>query len=366
MGIAARHWPGNTGDLTEHISIGVLTKTVSRSAVDEVLAETGRRERRRRSLPAHVVVYFVLALALFRDGYEEVLAKLVHGLRYVRVWSRQWSVPTTGALSQARQRLGVEPLRRLYEAIAAPLAGPATPGAWLGDWRVMAIDGVMLDLPDTDANRAEFPKPEGGTRRPFPQLRSVGLAECGTHAVVAAQIGSIHTGERALATGLLDAVEPGMLVLADRGFYSFAMWRDWLVTGAQLLWRVWSTVKLDPVRVLADGSYLAEITSKQARSSKARIPLETIGDPKLATHITVRVVEYQISGHTDTGEQTETFRLITTILDPDQASALELAAAYHQRGSWRPPSARSRCSCWLTTGCGPNLPTWSAKSSGAC
>src|SRR3954447_13683569 len=143
--------PPDSGKLTDHVSVGVLTRIVSRSVVDEVLAETGRVQKRTRSLPAHVVVYFVLALALFADGYEEVIRKLVHGLRFVRVWSREWVVPSTGALSQARQRLGPQPLQALFDRVAVPLARPGTPGAWLRSWRLMAIDGVMIDLPDTEA-----------------------------------------------------------------------------------------------------------------------------------------------------------------------------------------------------------------------
>src|SRR6266481_645750 len=152
------------GRLTDYVAVGLLTRVVSRSIVDEVLAETGRVQKRTRSLPAHVVVYFVLALALFADGYEEVIRKLVHGLRFARVWSREWVVPSTAALSQARQRLGEEPMRALFDHVAVPLARPGTPGAWLRSWRLMAIDGVMIDVPDTDANLATYGKPEGGTR----------------------------------------------------------------------------------------------------------------------------------------------------------------------------------------------------------
>lgn len=322
----------SSGKLTDHVSIGVLTRVVSRSAVDEVLVETGRVQKRTRALPAHVVVYFVLALAFFADGYEEVIRKLVHGLRFARVWSREWAVPTTGALSQARQRLGAEPMQALFDRVAVPLARPGTPGAWLGAWRLMAIDGVMIDLPDAEANLAVYGKPEGGTRRPFPQLRAVGLSECGTHALVAAAPGTIYQGERELARELRNRVTPDMLIIADRGFHSFELWQEFLATDAALLWRAWSTIKLEPTDVLADGSYLAEIGNKSSRSSAARIPLAAVpNSPHLATHIPVRIIEYQIEGHTNSEGKSETFRLITSILDPEQASAVELASAYHQR-----------------------------------
>jgi Insertion element 4 transposase N-terminal/Transposase DDE domain len=320
------------GRLTDHVSVGVLTRIVSRSIVDEVLAETKRMQKRTRSLPAHVVVYFVMALALFADGYEEVVRKLVHGLRFARVWSREWVVPSTGALSQARQRLGDEPMQALFERVAVPLARAGTPGAWLRGWRLTAIDGVMIDMPDTETNLAAYGKPQGGTRRPFPQVRAVGLTECGTHALLAAKLGTIHQGERELASGLRDRVDTDMLLIADRGFYSYQLWREFLATGAALLWRAWSTITLEPIEELADGSYLAEVSNKSSRSSATRIPLAAVnGNLRLATHLPVRVIEYQIQGHTDSDGNSETFRLITSILDPNQASAVELAEAYHQR-----------------------------------
>lgn len=166
--------------LTDHLSIGVLTKTVPRYIVDEVLIDTKRTEQRRRSLPAHVVVYFVMALALFRDGYEEVMAALSHGMRFTRTWSREWQLPSRSALCQARARLGEEPLRELFTRLAVPIATESTPGAYLGNRRLLAIDGVMLDIPDTPENTVEYPKPDGGTRRPYPQVRIVALGECGT------------------------------------------------------------------------------------------------------------------------------------------------------------------------------------------
>ena len=212
------------GRLTDRIGIGVLTRLVSRDAVDEVLTETGRREKRSRLLPAHVVVYFVMAMAVFGDGYEEVMRRLVGGLQFMCAWQKDWSVPTTGAISQARERLGEAPLKVLYERIAEPLAVAGTPGAWLGSRRLMAIDGVKLSVPDTRANIEAFGRPGGPQRHPFPQIQVVGLGECGTHAVIAAEIGTVGVGEREIAESLATALEPGMLVTADRGFFSFKLW----------------------------------------------------------------------------------------------------------------------------------------------
>ena len=328
--------------LTDHVGIGVLTRTVPRYIVDEVLVETGRTEKRTRLLPAHVVVYFVMALSLFRDGYEEVIRHLVHGLQFARTWSTKWQVPTVSALCQARVRLGEEPVRELFARLATPVAGPGTPGAWLGSWRLMAIDGVMLDVPDTEANIAAYPKAVGGTRRPFPQVKIVGLGECGSHALLAAEIGSIKDGERALAAPLTSSITPGMLVLADRGFFSFDLWATYLATGADLLWRVARTIKLPVLALLPDGSYRSEI--KRASIGKLRIPLATVDDPRHATHLPVRVIEYEIT----TGQATthpEVFRLITTILNPDQADAHTLAMAYAQR--WELESSFREIECQL-------------------
>lgn len=339
-----------SGKLVDHLSLGVLTKILPRFVVDEVLAESGRREQRSRLLPAHVVVYFTVALSIFTDGYEEVLRKIVNGLRFARIWSKEWNVPSTSALSQARTRLGEKPLAMLFDRIAQPMAKAGTPGAWLNNWRLMAIDGVMIDIPDTVENIAEHPKAEGGSRRPFPQTRTVTLAECGTHAIVGACIGSIRDGERKLATPLISKISPDMVVLADRGFYSFDMYRSYLATGAQLIWRLWSTVYPDHLQDLPDGSYLAEITGHYGRAGKTRIDLDNIGDPLLATHIPVRIVEYVVEDQENPEAPQETVRLVTTILDPEKASAQQIAAAYHDR--WELESTYRELETYLRDGRG--------------
>jgi hypothetical protein len=183
--------------LADYLILGVISRIYRRDLVDEVIAETRRKEQRNRLLPARLVVYYVIALALFfGEAYEEVMRKMVGGLRFVSAWERAWRVPTPSALCQARQRLGEAPLRRLFEQAAAPLATPATIGAWLGRWRLMAVNGVTLDVPDTGDNEAVFGRPS--SRRPqggaFPPVRLIGLGECGTHAVVA-ELGPLAAGE---------------------------------------------------------------------------------------------------------------------------------------------------------------------------
>lgn len=318
---------GSVRSFTDGIGIGVLTRLMDRDLVDEVLAETGRRERRSRLLPARVVVYYVLALCLFyEDGYEEVMRKLVNGLRFVGTWRGGWRVPTTSAISQARQRLGEQPLRELFDRVAVPMAGPGTRGAWFHGWRVMAVDGVVLDTQDTPANVAEFDKvPCGGRESPFPQVRIVGLGECGTHAITAAAIDSWRVPERPLCQRLLPDFVPGMLVLADRGFFSYQLWKQAIDTGADLLWRVPAHVGLPVLEVLPDGSYRAELMPKKAKVDLKRGQRHA-GGPEV--RIPVRVVEYQV---TNRATNTDVIRLITSIDDHELAPAAELAALYQQR-----------------------------------
>lgn len=321
---------GREDRLTDRIGLGVLTRLVHRDLVDEVLADTGRTERRRRLLPARVVVYFVLAMTLFfDDAYEEVMRKLVDGLRFLRSWDEHWQVPSASALCQARARLGAEPLAELYARVARPLAGPGTPGAWLAGLRVMAIDGVQLDIPDTADNEDEFGRGVSlGLDAPYPKVKVLGLGECGTHAVIDAHPGGVLVDERDLARPLLASFTPDMLVLADRGFYSREFWQEATATGAHLLWRVQSSLKLHVVTELADGSYLSVLLStierQRIRRHQAR-GLATVPQGPI-----VRVIEYDIPNR-DTDDGAAPIRLITTILDPEQVSASELAAVYHQR-----------------------------------
>jgi hypothetical protein len=310
--------------LSDHISLGVLTRVFPPELVDRVVAESGRTEVRHRLLPARVVVYYVLGLALFSQAsYEEVMRELVEGLSWASGWAQSWNVPTKAALFKARARLGPEPLKALFEAAAVPLAVPGARGAWYRDWRLVSIDGTCLDVADTPANEAEFGRPGSGRGEgagAFPQVRLVGLAECGTHALTAAATGACTTGETALARGLLGLLGPGMLVLADRNFYGFDLWNAARATGADLLWRVKAGLALPADERLGDGSWLARLREYAGRGGRSR----------RVSDVVVRVIDYRIE---DPGRpQAEPrYRLITTILDPGAAPAAELAALYPQR-----------------------------------
>ena len=313
--------PESDQRLSDHISIGVLTRVFPPELVDAVVREAGRGERRQRLLPARVVVYYVLAMALFSDAsYEEVMRQLVEGLSWASGWQRVWEVPSKAAIFKARQRLGPEPLELLFGAVAAPLAGRRTRGAFYRGLRVMSLDGTCLDVADTAENDVAFGRP--GTQRghgvgAFPQVRLVGLAECGTHAITSAVIGPYRSDERKLAGELIDSLGSETLCLADRNFYSFERFQKAAKTGAQLLWRVNSTVVLPPEQKLADGSYLTHISQSDHGRPRRRGPQ-------------ARVIEYRLE---DPGlpQAEQRYRLLSTMLDPEHAPAVELAALYRER-----------------------------------
>lgn len=309
--------------LADQISVGLLAKAFPRATVEAVIEAAGAREQRLRMLPAWLVVYYVLALALFMDmGGPRVMRKLAGTLSWA---GRGVSVrmPSEEALSRARSRLGPVPLRLLFEAVAGPLAGPETTGAFWRGLRVTSVDGSTLDVQDTAANWERFGGPstknEAGQRLRggFPQLRLVVLAECGTRALIAATVGPYSTGEKTLTADLLTCLNPQMLVLADRNFPGYELWRDAAGTGAALLWRIGASFSLPVDEVLADGTYLSRLNAPKA--------LARTGAPDLR----VRILKYHL--HDPDGQVTDTFTLATTLLDPEQAPAGELAQLYHER-----------------------------------
>ena len=363
------------GRLTDWISLGVLASAVPRDAVDDAVAAAGQGAKRSDGkLPPHVVVYLVMALALFAgDDYEEVATRLTETLASWGCWDESWSVPTSGGITQARQRLGPEPLEVLFGAVALPVAGLLTRGAFLRDWRLMAIDGFELDVPDTPANAAAFGYPAGGRERPaFPKVRVVTIGECGSHAMVAAQIGPVGgkgTGEQALARHLFGRLEPGWLLIADRGFYSWADWHAAAATGAALLWRVKADLRLPVLELLPDGSYLS-LVARPTLHDKARDKL--IAAARAGEHLDqgqalrVRVVEYEIPDRDGDGSG-ELIALITTITDPALASAAGARPGLPPAaGKTRPATTSSRPTCAAPARCcGPRAPAWSARRSTA-
>lgn len=302
--------------LTDLMNIGALTTRFPLETVREVLKETGCESRRERALPAHVLMYYVIALGLFRPhDTREVLRVLQEGLKAIFRDGREVRTASKAAISQARSRLGAEPMKRLYERVVQPVATRKSPGAFYRDWRVVALDGFTLEVPDTEANRAVFARPESpsGGEAAYPRLRGVGLVEVGTHVLFGAALDSYKTGEITLAREVVPHLRPGMLCLADRYFPGYSLWEEAVRTGAHLVWRAREVVRLPVEEVLPDGSYLSRL-----------YPEWNHGRPRGAG-IPVRVVEYEVLG------AEERIRLITSILDWKAAPAAELAALYHER-----------------------------------
>jgi hypothetical protein len=304
----------------ERASLGAVARIYPPELVDEILLRYDRKEERRRALPARLMVYFVIAMALFSaSAYREVLHNLVESLRQLRAWADHWQVPTRGGISVARQRLGVEPLRALFDAVARPMATPKTHGAWYRGKRVVGVDGSVLDLPDSEENVTTFGRPGSnrGERSGFPQVRVVSLVECGTHAHFDFVAGPLKQGETTLTRQLLRSLTAEMWCLADRNFFGIKLWQEAAATGASLLWRVKKSLILERETMLSDGSYLSHIyPSSYARQRKKH------GVP-------VRVIEYTLD---DPGVASlEIYRLITTELDPAKAPAQELAVLYAER-----------------------------------
>jgi hypothetical protein len=310
--------------LSDLVSVGLLTRVFPADVVDEVIAEVGRTEQRHRSLPARTMAYFSVGMALHSEGsYADVLGLMTDGLAWSLPEVEPVRLPSKSAIFQARDRLGFEPVKALFERVAVPLATESTPGAWLAGRRMVAIDGTTFDVADTVVNDEFFGRPgtAKGERSAFPQARMVALAECGTHVIFDAEIGPYTVSEATLSRLLVDRLSPGMVLLADRGFTGFALWQQAAATGADLLWRAKTNVTPRQIEVLADGSWLGEMRLNNTKSDTEAI--------------VVRVVDY----HVDDGRGTATgpFRLFTTMLDPDEVTATDLAAAYAQR--WEIESA---------------------------
>jgi len=329
------------GWLPDRISVGVLTRTFPPDLVDEVVEATGTREQRRRLLPARLMVYFVLALWLFRGrncGYGQVMIKLADGLYHRRRgedllagdldpdgWvdageGRRWRQPNISSLSRGRGKLGSDPLRMLFEHVAGPVAADGTAGVFCCGLRVISMDGSTTDVPDSDENDAFFGRPSNASRDgAFPQVRWVAAAESGTGALTGAAFGPYTCGEQTQALDLLPCFAPGMLVLAGRNFLSWSLARDVLATGAHILWRASASFTLRPLRVLPDDTWLAEL----------KPPRKSDGPP-----VTVRVIEYTVhtTAEGDGGESSsEVFCLVTDLLDIEEYPALDLACCYPER-----------------------------------
>jgi hypothetical protein len=294
---------------TQELGFGLISLFCPIEAVEGVIEECGRKEKRVRLLPAWLAVYGLLMLCLNPDAsYQEVLQRMALGASP----SGRWRVPHKSALIQARVKLGWEVMERLFRALAAPLARPGTEGCFWRGLRVMAIDGSTMEVANTPANEAAFggPSTTGRQRAGNPQIRVATLTECGTHAMVDAGMGRYKEDELSLVSRFAPSVNSEMLLLGDRKMASTKLWTLLAEQGAHLLWRAPRTVATNVKEDLSDGSYLSVIFRKE----KGR-----------RFKVTVRVVEYAVEG------SSEIYRLITSLVDPSTAPAEELARLYHER-----------------------------------
>jgi hypothetical protein len=304
--------------ITDYVSLGVIAKTFPLAKILAILKATQKSSVRQRDLPAHVVVYYVIALALYmQSSYREVLRCLLEGIQWLRDPSATIRVAGKSGISQARTRVGWEPFRQLHDEVVKPIAVSATKGAWYGAWRLVSLDGSTLDVADEKVNEDAFGRP-GASRgsSAYPQIRFVSLVENGTHVLFGSQMDAYATGEITLSKTVLPCLRKGMLCLADRQFFGYELWKQARATGADLLWRVKKNMRLACEERLPDGSYLSRIYPSER-------------DWRHKTNgIVVRVIDYQLEG-VEGAEPI--YRLVTSILDHEKAPAQELAALYHDR-----------------------------------
>ncbi len=329
------------GWLPDRISVGVLTRVFTPELVDAAVEDAGAREQRVRLLTARLMVYFTLALWLFRGrncGYGQVMAKLADGLYHQRRaadllegrldpdgWvdaggGRRWRQPDISNLARGRAKLGPGPLHNVFLQVKGATGEEGDPGVFCCGLRVVSVDGSVTDVPDSKANDEHFGRPSNQSRDgAYPQLRWVAAAESGTGSLLGAAIGPYTAGEQSLALDLLECLGPGQVVLAGRNFLSWSLARDVLATGAHILWRASASFALRPAKVLQDGTYLAEL----------KPPRKKDGPP-----VTVRVIEYTVHTAPAAGGQattSELFCLVTDLLDPQEYPALDLACCYPER-----------------------------------
>jgi len=308
--------------ITDHISLGVIAKAFPRDAVNGALERADKASKRQRELPAHVVVYYVIALALYMNSScKEVLRCLLEGLRWLSGPETVIKVTGTSGISQARERLGSEVMERLHDELVRPIAQKSgkktTRGAWYGKWRLVSIDGSTLDVADVKANDEVFGRPRGsGEKSAFPQVRFVSLVENGTHVLFGTRMAGCNTGEITLSKEVIRFLGKDMLCMADRGFFSYALWREAGGAAGELLWRVKKNMNLPCMKRFRDGSWLSRVYASDKDRHHDRNGLD------------VRVIAYTLDGMPGAEPL---YRLITTMLDPAEAPAKELAALYHER-----------------------------------
>jgi hypothetical protein len=291
-----------------------LEQVISPAEIQQALTATGRVNSRRCGLTHEVVLWVVLAMGILTDLPIRQVFKAARRLR------KGEATPHRSTLCVARRRLGVAPVRHLFLQVARPLAEPDTPGAFYRDLRLMGVDGTVYDVPDSEANAAAFARPSAGPRGDgaFPQVRKLSLVELGTHVEAALVVRSSAHGEQSMVDDLIPHLGPEMLLLWDRGFFSYELWRRMMARGVKVLARVKCQLILRSIEPLSDGSYLAKIYRSPYDRAKDR------------GGIVVRVIRYTLDDPQRVGHGEEHV-LITSLLDEKLYPASELIILYHER-----------------------------------
>lgn len=310
------------GGLAMELSLGAVMAVLPRERVEAALEETGTTSVRNRLLPARMVFYLVVMLAMYAEAsVRENLRILLEPLRR-RLGRDKVAVASGGAITKARKRLGAAPFALLFDSLARPLGEPATPGCFWKGLRVVATDATTAETQDTAANRLRFGRHENQHGPAgYPQIKVAVLVECGTRVPLGCAWGGVDAHEPALFDPLREKLGKDMLFLADRAYYSFERWQDCAERAGALLWRVRNNLVLEPIRRFADGSYLAEIRPSNKLIRK--------GLSEASERAVVRVIEYRPL-FAD-GTEGQMVRLFTTLLEAQEAPAKELAQLYTER-----------------------------------
>ena len=289
-----------------------LSKVISPEVMEQALLQTGRGKQKTCRLSHGVMLWIVLAMGVLTH------LPIRQVFKHARRMRPGEKTPSRSNLCEARQRLGVEPVRRVFDLVVRPLGTPQTPGAFYKGLRPMGIDGTVQDVPDTPANAERFGRSSGGRGDgAFPQARKVSLVELGTHVEVAIAIGGWHDSEQKLVKQLWDKIPADALLIEDRGFFGYEHWKT-LHLRVKLLVRVKGNMILKPIQRLPDGSYLAKIYPSSYARDKDR------------DGIVVRVIEYTLDDPQRTGHH-QKHLLLTNLFDHETYPALELACEYHER-----------------------------------
>ena len=299
---------------SDFLTLASLLGVVSFDALGNAMKKCGLATQRYRKLPLELMAYYVICLSLYSSiSLQEVLRCILEGLDWLKLKMPCGEIKGRGGISRARNRLGSKVMRVLFEDVCKPMAQPDTIGAFYRKWRLTAIDGTTFDLPDEPSNGEFFGRPPCSRgKTAFPQLRLTALIETGTRAIIGVAYGPYSEGENTQAKRLLPLLKEDMLLLADRGFGCYPVFAESAKTGAALLFRIRGNMKFTREKVLADGSFLSTFYSGAEQRKK------TNGIP-------IRVMEYTMKG------TKEKYRLVTNVLNAEEAPASELAALYHER-----------------------------------